>query len=198
MKKMTIFFSIVSLVLVVMSFAMLSISYGWFAHLYTIPDGQVGVGDIEFNPTGSFITDLSIIEPQEELVDTTFSVVNESSITTQLRIQIVYTKITNDGGTITSADQIYHADLTDHLSVTMDSNFVVSGDYFYYGGETSIIAVNSGLIDLITSIYYDGDFTGIDYQTYPVEITITIQAKQASNVTWNDLATYDFSTGQPA
>lgn len=177
---------------------MLSITYGWFTALFSIPDGEVGVGALDYTATGSFVADNTIFVPEEELVDTSFEVDNQSSLKSQLRIQITYTKVVNNAGTITSSTQIYHDDLTDHLSVVMNENFVQSGDYFYFGGDTYDILTYSGVITLITSIVYDGNFAGIDYENMPISISITIQVKQADNVTWSDLAGYDFSTGLPA
>ncbi|MGD9909189.1 MAG: hypothetical protein AB7U79_01135 [Candidatus Izemoplasmatales bacterium] len=198
MKKWTLFFSISSLLLIVVSLVMLSITYGWFTALFSIPDGEVGVGALDYTASGSFVQDNTIFVPEEELVNTAFEVDNQSSLKSQLRIQITYTKVVNNAGTITSSTQIYHDDSTDHLSVVMNENFVQSGDYFYFGGDTYDILTYSGVISLITSIVYDGNFAGIDYENMPISISITIQVKQADNVTWSDLAGYDFSTGLPA
>jgi len=198
MKKWTLFFSISSLFLIVASLVMLSITYGWFTALFSIPDGEVGVGALDYTASGSFVSDNTIFAPEDELVNTSFEVDNQSSLRSQLRIQITYTKVTNNAGTISSDTQIYHNDITDHIAVVMNENFVQSGDYFYYGGDTFNIETYTGVMSLITSIVYDGNFAGIDYQNMPIGISIIIEVKQADNVTWSELVGYDFSTGQPA
>lgn len=198
MKKWTLFFSVSSLILILASLIFLSITYGWFTALFSIPDGEVGVGALDYTASGSFVMDNTIFVPEEELVNTPFEVDNQSSLKSQLRIQITYTKVENVGGTISSSTQIYHNDTTDHLSVLMNENFVQSGDYFYYGGDTYDILTYTGMMTLITSIVYDGNFAGIDYANMPISISITIQVKQADNVTWSELAGYDFTIGLPA
>lgn len=197
MKKASIYLTITSLVLVLASLIMVGITYGWFTIQYTIPNGQVGAGELKYIPAGAFIPDASILVPGEELVDTAFEVTNSSTIDSQLRIQIIYTKVINDNNVISSSNQIYHNDIDDHINVTMNGSFVLSGDYFYYGGDTSVIPLGSGLISLVTSLYYDGEFTGIDYSSETVHVTLIVQAKQADNVTWTQLINYDFETGNP-
>lgn len=174
---------------------MLSMTYGWFTILFTLPTGEVGVGELKYTPTGSFVSSGGIYIPGEEIVDTPFSVDNESTIDSQLRIQIIYTKVTNNSGTITSEDIAYTASSTDAINVTMSSSLYGSGEYFYYLGDQSVIAKESGIIDLVSSIYYDGDYTGIDYSGEQITVTLKIQVKQADNVTWSELTEYDFEAG---
>ncbi len=198
MKKWTIFFSISSLVLIIGSLVMLGITYGWFSSLFTIPDGQVGVGELKYVPEGSFVSNGTLLVPDDELVSSAFVMTNNSTIDSQLRIQIIYTKVTNVNDVITSTNEYYVNAPDDHISVIMDPLFVQSGDYFYYGGESYVIDSQSGIMNLVSSIIYDGEFTGIDYATMPINVTIRVEVKQAGNVTWNELLNYDFSTGYPA
>lgn len=197
MKRKTLFLSLTSLTLVIASLIFLGLTYGWFNQMYTLPPGQIKVGDLRYTMSGDFIAD-DIITPGQELINSAITMDNASPIDSQMRIQITYTKVVMVGETPTPSQVQYSADVSDHLSVEMNASFVYSSGYFYYGGTTSVIASDSGLMSLVTSVMYDGSVAGIDYSGQPVSITITIQVKQADNVTWNDLATYDFSTGYPA
>lgn len=199
MKRKSLYISLVSLFLILSSLLMLGITYGWLADVIDLSSGVISVGDLRYTKSGAFVSDdpTPIIYPGFEFVDTALSVNNQSPIESQLRVKITYTKITNDGGLVTETVSYTDA-VDDHLSVTFDSTFENSGDYWYYDATDYVIPTTSGDIDILSSIYYDGDLTGNDYNNASVTVTVTIEVKQNDNVTWAELATYDFSTGYPA
>ncbi|MBI9009141.1 MAG: hypothetical protein JEZ05_03845 [Tenericutes bacterium] len=198
MKKRLIL-PLTSLFLILSSLVILGITYGWFADLIDLDSGVISVGDLRYFQNGDFITDDTIIYPGLELVDTEFDVTNTSPIESQLRIQITYTRITNPGGAglVFEENYIYTDASTEHISVVFDSTFVYDTEYWYLNGTTSTIAADSGLIELVSSIIYDGVNTNIDYVEQDVAVSITIEIKQNDNATWSELVGYDFSTGEP-
>ena len=198
MKK-SLVLSLASLFLVLSSLVILGITYGWFADVIDFGTGVISVGDLRYSQNGEFIADDTIIYPGLELVDTEIDVTNSSPIESQLRIQVTYTRITNPGGAglVFEEDYIYTDATTEHISVVFDSTFVYDTEYWYLNGTTSSIAADSGLIELISSISYDGVNTNIDYVEQDVAISVTIQIKQNDSATWADLVGYDFSTGEP-
>ncbi len=197
MKKTPLILSIFSSILIIASLVMLGISYGWFADVIDLNDGTISVGDLRYSETGDFITDNQIIQPGLELLDETITLTNTSPIESQMRIKISYTKITRPVDVLV-IETVNYSNVDDHLSVTFDSTFVYSSDYWYYNATDAVISANSGLIEMISSIMYDGEYVGNDYAGQTVSITVVIEVKQSDNVTWAELTSYDFSTGYPA
>lgn len=200
MRRKSLIISLATIMLVIASLVMLGITYGWYGYIVDIGPNSISVGDLRYtNKTGAFISEDTILYPGMELLSTDISITNESPIESQLRVKIEYTKITNPGGTglVTETDS-YTGAVDDHLAVTFDSVFVNNTDYWYLTSQEAVIAADSGLIAIISSISYDGDNTGNDYTQQTIEIVVTIEVKQSDNVNWATLATYDFSTGYPA
>jgi len=198
MKRKNLYMSLASLVLLLASFVMIGITYGWFAFIVDLNPGTLSVGDLRYTQSGSFITD-EIIVPGLELLDADIDIDNQSPITSQLRVKIEYTEITNPGGTGLVIDTVILTDsANDHLVVEWDptSTFVYDTDYWYYNSTVSVIAATSGAIPILDSIKY-GLNTNIDYVGQAVSITVIIEVKQSDNVTWSELTSYDFSTGYP-
>jgi len=196
MKKASLFISIFSSILVLASLLMLGITFDWFANVIDLNDGTISVGDLRYSETGAFITDNQIIQPGQELLDTDITLTNTSPIESQMRVKIAYTKITRPVDVLV-IETVNYSNVDDHLAVTFDSTFVYSSDYWYYNATDAVITANSGLIEIISSIFYDGEVTGIDYSGQTIYVTVTIEVKQSDNVTWAELASYDFSTGYP-
>jgi hypothetical protein len=176
---------------------MIGITYGWFSMLITFPAGQIGLGDLRFEPTGAFQENSLILVPSEDLVDIPFTLTNSSSITSQLRIQITYTKITNVNDSLVIQTINYSGDPLDHIDVIMNPLFEYVDGYWYYNGESFILPIESGAMDILSSLSYNGEYAGIDYSTQTVNVTLRIEVKQADNVTWEDLVDYNFSSGYP-
>ncbi|MBN2540286.1 MAG: hypothetical protein JXB08_02045 [Bacilli bacterium] len=196
MKRKSLILSITSLVLIITSVLILGFTFGWGFDSIDLNTGTISVGDLRYSQDGDFITNGTIMYPGMELVNTSFTLTNESPITSQMRLKIAYTKVEDPqvGGVTT----YYTGAVDDHLAVTFDSTFVNSGDYWYYNSDVYEITANSGQIDLLSSISYDGNLVGNDYAQVSCAITITIEVKQNDNVTWSELTSYDFETGYPA
>jgi hypothetical protein len=197
MKNKTIFVSIFSLVLIIFSLVTIGVTYGWFSMLITFPAGQVGLGDLRFEPTGAFQENSLILVPSEDLVDTPFTLTNNSTITSQLRIKITYTKITSVNDVLTIQSINYSGAEFEHINVVMNPLFEYVDGYWYYNGVSYVLPINSGVIDILSSLSYNGAYAGIDYSGQAVNVTLKIEIKQADNVTWEELVDYNFSSGYP-
>ena len=92
-RKMTVIL-ISSLFLILASLAMLGITMGWLVFQTTFSSGQVSVGDLSYTLHGSLVTDNSIVVPGQNLVDQPFYFGNSSSVSSQMRMKITYTRIT--------------------------------------------------------------------------------------------------------
>ncbi len=207
MKKTITAILMASGFLIIASLGILGITFGWFVQSTTLPGGTVSVGDLRYELAGGFVED-EIIVPGWELVDTPFVITNNSPIASQLRLKITYTRVTVVEEVITpEEDYVYKGDEDDHLAVDFTSSFTFGDgdltpdeyddDYWYYGDYETVILAESGALDLIDSIYYDGYMTSIDYFSQSVTVTLLIEVKQADHVEWSELATYDFATGDP-
>ena len=198
MKRAIPFFVLGSVLLLLGASILIAFTLGWVAPINTFTTNHVAVGDLRYTLSGSFITPATIVAPGDELIEVGFSVDNSSPIASRIRVQITYTTWDNVEGVLTSATATYAGGSTEALAVTFAAGFVYSDGYWYITDTSHELAPDSGPQSLVTSIYYDGDNTDIDYQAQDVTVTLIIQVSQADNVTWTDLASYDFSTGYPA
>ena len=170
-----------------------TITYAWIAYSESLGSGTISVGEIEYTYNGAFINGSETIFPNKELLDSPITVDNQSTIDTQLRLTISYTLIDD----LSTTTKVYKDEASDDLAVVFDDVFLLDGDYWYYQA-TDYSITSTGLINLISSVYYDGNAASNEYASQNVEISILMQVKQADNVTWIDLATYDFNTGNPS
>ncbi|PKK97622.1 MAG: hypothetical protein CVV56_05540 [Tenericutes bacterium HGW-Tenericutes-1] len=196
MNNKTLMIALFSLGVTLVALAMIAISYAWLSKQLTITSNTVSVGEILYVKSGSWISPTEPIVPNTDLIAEDFILDNQSSIPSQMRVIITYTKyasIEDVTGTVTT-----YSNTLDHISVSMPTEFVYSSGYWYYTATDYSIPAVSGPITIVSSLYFDGDIVSIDYASKNVTITITIQVKQANNVTWNDLTSYNFETGLPA
>lgn len=193
--------TLLSLVFFLSALAVVGATYGWFGQAFTFTTENIAVGDLRYGETGAFIADGTIVVPGQELLATPIAVDNDSPISSQLRVLVTYTKCTNPG-TVTCVETTYAGAADDHLAVVFGTGFAYISGYWYYTPGSPVttyeLAPGSGPLSIVTSVYYDGELTGIDYGGQAVAVAVAIQVKQADNATWADLAGYDFSTGYPA
>ena len=154
------------------------------------------MGDISYTLAGALIANTNKIVPGQNLVGTTFTVTNGSTVASQLRMQITYTTVS--GGTATTG-VIYTAAAGGNGIITdiNTGNWVYGNDnYWYLGSKTNNIPVNTTAYTMFTSLKYNGATIGNDYAAASgLVITITFQAKQAEYVDWADMGSINFSTG---
>lgn len=154
------------------------------------------LGEVSFTWTGSLITDF--VMPGQELVDTTFTLNNQSTVETELRFSVT-----------TSTSLLGTVDIEDIFSTyVFDSDWVleVDGYYYYRGLDTDStsepgkykIPTNVLQIPVLSSLQLDGYAIRNEHVGQTVSITLTFQAKQGPFIDWATLGStnYDFSTGQ--
>ncbi|MFW5889003.1 MAG: hypothetical protein ACOCUD_01345 [Bacillota bacterium] len=180
--------------LIIALFFLVSVTYSWVNYVLNLPPGSASLGGIEYSFEGGFIEANDPIYPGKNLVTEDFAINNTSSIATELRVKISYTKIVD---TVVNDDIIYSADELDHLIVDFAIPFVYGDDdFWYYSDATTIFP--TGVVTIFDMVTYDGNFVSNNYSEANINISILIQIKQANNVTWQDLTTFDFNTGHPA
>jgi hypothetical protein len=203
MKK-NIFMVSASIIMFLFSLTiMIGLTFGWFAKAVVVPKGEISSGDLTYVLAGELIDEQIIIVPGLELVEEPFTLVNTSSIPSQLRMRISYLAYVRVGIDVVEQELSYQGDSTDFLFIELGPHFERTGNYWYYNedplldGTLFIIEENSGLMTLFTSIIYDGTLTGIDFASQEIYIMITVEVKQAKNVTWSELVNINFQTGKP-
>lgn len=162
-------------------------------------------GKIEYLVAGEFINSTAngniepgiINQPGSELVDINNPIVltNRSTIDSQIRIKIsceyydqnnvkqTYNYISN------SEDSLLEVEFEDGWSTAEGST-----DGFYYYGvvdtpEAIIIAdsENPQQIPIFKSLKYSGENTGINNSDIPLNVKVTVQARQAYHVNWETI-----------
>lgn len=154
------------------------------------------LGEVSFTWTGSLITDF--VMPGQELVDTTFTLNNQSTVETELRFSVA-----------ASTSLLGTVDIEDIFSTyVFDSDWVleVDGYYYYRGLDTDStsepgkykIPTNVLQIPVLSSLQLDGYAIRNEHVGQTVSFTLTFQAKQGPFIDWATLGStnYDFSTGQ--
>jgi len=197
MKKSIAIMSFSAILLFLGSLALIAYTLGWIAPINTITTNNVSVGELRYTLTGAFITPTDPITPNQELLSTAFSVDNDSPISSRLRVQITYTAYTNVEGVITGSTEIYEGGLTEPLKAVLAPGFVCIEGYWYMTDASFAFSADSGTQALVSSVYYDPEYASFDFTGRMVTVTLTIQVSQSDNITWTDLAGYDFSSGYP-
>lgn len=193
MKKLSMMIFIFSSVITLIAIGIIGLAYGWFNVSKTITSNVVSVGEIVYVKSGSWVDSTDPIFPGADLIQSDLILNNQSTITSQLRFQLTYThysSIEDVTGTTTIFDNV-----DDDISVGIPEEFVFQDGYWYYESDSYAIAANTGDMPLITSLSLNADVVSIEYASKPISIAITIQVKQADNVTWNDLTSYNYDTG---
>ncbi|HQC30411.1 MAG TPA: hypothetical protein PLP51_01595 [Acholeplasmataceae bacterium] len=191
MKKKGIVLILMTLLLGAASIAVI---FAWLIDIKETPSITLKSGKVEYQFSGSAASGL--IVPGQNLVNTQYQIVNNSTVKSQLRIQLT---IKLDGtaivyGTGTEADD-------DRVDVTLGlgSDFTKESDgFYYYGGLTGVLLeTNTTPIVIVSSIILDGYEVRNEYSGKIVQIIIKIQAKQADHVTWQTLTeeAINFQTG---
>lgn len=151
------------------------------------------LGDVEFTWDGAVSQDLVV--PGENIVATDYTLVNASTIRTELRFKIeIYSEYLDGDG-------------SDYVILTIDDGWVLETDGFYYyrGSDTVVeegkykILPETETITVITGIELDGSKVGNDFSSSSFTITLVFEAKQSDYVDWDTLgqSNIDFSTGLP-
>lgn len=188
-------------------------SYAWF--VTTLEKKQsISVSVVSASQTAK-LTDLdsdekTVIMPGDNLVNldgqgATLRINNGSTTDVQIRLSIEYTSYASG-----RAEQRFYSGSNDDIEVTFvadkwSKNLNANGIcYFYYMGDKyesenvydlgSVPAVSSDVsyVDAISSIVYK-DSISKAYSGQPVNIKVKFEAKQADNISWDNINSYTLS-----
>jgi hypothetical protein len=195
--------SLLTYSIIFISILIIGVTFAWFAKTIVVPKGEISVGDITYVLDGAFIADDTLVVPGQELISTPYTLDNNSSIDSQIRMKISYLGYVWDGVNVVPEELVYVSSEDDFLFVTVGVGWVVTGDYWYFTddplilGPDYVLPPETGLFTLLSSVYLNGETTNIDFADETFWVRITVEVKQADNVTWSELVNIDFSTGEP-
>jgi hypothetical protein len=196
-KRMTM--SLVALVSSVLLFIIATFAWLTVSNIVHVGDQTIILGSLRYTLVEDpFIAPTTIILPGDgadygtELLATDITITNTSTTTSQVRFLVEYTKW---AGT-TETTEVYQGGTTEPFKAVFATGFVCVDDfwYLYDEGSEEIFDANSGMLTAITSMYYDGEYAGIDYSTNNVTVTVSVEAKQSTDATWSLVTIYVFTT----
>lgn len=180
-------------------------SYAWIIRSHNSGNIIFVTGEVKYELVGDLIEeDLKI--PKQELVENQFKLTNNSTIETELRIEIKYQFSTD--GTIDASNWIlFDGDSVNETNnntslvigvLSSNTDFVWNYDtvdtgetknYYWYlsynGSET--IPAQTLQIPVMENLYINGNASGNENATKHLIVHITFQAKQQKYVSWKDL-----------
>jgi hypothetical protein len=190
-------------------FVMLSLlvttTYAWLTSSGS-KNSTYTVGNVTYTFGGDFLANNTIIVPGQELLSSSITTNNSSTVASNVRVKIAIT-IDSTNVTLSTSASGTATDAASLVKVGFNStDWVLDTDgCLYYKGKDSTtgkVAANTALSSeaqtIITSIVLNGATVGNAYAGKGVSISISLQAKQADYVTWDDLATINFETGLAA
>lgn len=157
------------------------------------------VGDIEFEWGGAITTSQPIV-PGQELIASSYQLVNSSTVTSHMRVSVTITA--SLGETPLANPESYF------VSTALASGWVynTSDGMWYYATIVDEVLTPTTIpiptaqtdpIPVLTTLKLDGTKAGNDISNYVFTITFVFQAKQKDHVAWADLgsASFDFGSG---
>ncbi len=171
--------------------------YALYVDTKTTPKITLKSGKVVYNLEGSTVE--GEIVPGQNLISTPYTLTNNSTVDSQLRIKLIIT--------LNEVELSYTDDRID-TDILLEPTFTLVGGYYYYGGVDGILSSsNTTPITIISSLILDGNFVknnygnnnpeNINYSNKTVNIKFIFQAKQADRVTWQTLGeeNIDFTIG---
>lgn len=170
--------------------------YALYIDTKTTPKITYKSGKVVYNLEGSTVE--GKVVPGQNLINTPYTLTNNSTVDSQLRIKLL---ITLDDEVLSYNDERIETD------VLLEPTFILVEGYYYYGGVDGILlSTNTTPITIISQLILDGNFVKNNYGNNPedkdysnknINIKFIFEAKQANHVTWQILGEedIDFTTG---
>lgn len=182
----------------VSSFALFDSTYAWLAFSESVGmDANIGRLDFDFVSPGFISSEdtremateidgetinVNYILPGDNLVAGVVEGTNKSSIRTDVRVQVKYTRYT--AGNDTAENDVVYTDEASDLTVDFSDAWSYSEDD---GCWHLTLEPNSGKFIVFNSMFYEEAHQSA-YKGKTVSLSYVVQAKQADNVTWTQIA----------
>lgn len=143
--------------------------------------------------------DAKLVVPGQDITPE-ITITNSSNIDTQLRVKFTIEKTSGNSEVWTIGTED-----TNHLKLTLNTNWVYEEDgYYYYKGSSNEvadnkIAANTNPESIFTSLVINGNKVGNTQSGAQIKMTIKFEVKQADYVSWNKMTelSIGFGTGLP-
>jgi hypothetical protein len=182
MKKSKLLILFMVMCLSIVSIA--AVTYGWFVSVKRTGSVYFKTGEVKYVMTNdSFNNNFikkSYIVPGEELLSSDIYVINQSTISSNLRIKV----IVEVNGTEYIVDDTYQ-----YINAVFETGWVYKESCWYYNGTEGVIESTrvDTPINLIKKLNLNGNEFGTTIESKKVKITLHFQGKQSNYATWEDL-----------
>ena len=182
MKKSKLLILFMVMCLSIVSIA--AVTYGWFVSVKRTGSVYFKTGEVKYVMTNdSFNNNFikkSYIVPGEELLSSDIYVINQSTISSNLRIKV----IVEVNGTEYIVD-----DTNQYINAEFETGWVYKESCWYYNGTEGVIESTrvDTPINLIKKLNLNGNEFGTSIESKKVKITLHFQGKQSNYATWEDL-----------
>lgn len=184
---------VLSLLLVAIFGVIGGATYAWLTDTGSSDEIHYKVGNVDYTiavtqPTNNLVVPGDSLKPA-------FEIKNASTVKTNLRVRIVVES--NPALTVGRQLTVGLNDSWEEIEETKNDVKVVN---YYYGGktgDTSVIAAVAENAEPVTitspikELKIDGPTVNNNYSGTTITIQIIFEAKQADNVTWDEIATFE-------
>ena len=184
---------VLSLLLVAIFGVIGGATYAWLTDTGSSDEIHYKVGNVDYTiavtqPTNNLVVPGDILTPA-------FEIKNASTVKTNLRVRIVV----ESNPTLTVGTQLTVGLNDSWVKIEETKNDVTVVNYYYGGktGDTSVIAAVAENAEPVTitspikELKIDGPTVNNNYSGTTITIQIIFEAKQAGNVTWDEIATFE-------
>ena len=168
-------------------------TYAWLTDKGSSDEIHYKVGNVDYTiavtqPTNNLVVPGDILTPA-------FEIKNASTVETNLRVRIVV----ESNPALTVGTQLTVGLNGSWVEIEETKNDVTVVNYYYGGktGDTSVIAAVAENAEPVTitspikELKIDGPTVNNNYSGTTITIQIIFEAKQAGNVTWDEIATFE-------
>lgn len=171
-----------SLVLVALFAIICGATYAWLTDTDNSKVISYEVGSVDYEieikvETSNLVVPGDVVSPE-------FTITNKSTVATNMRIMIECSNLD-----------------TDQYSISVDSNWVNDGNYFYYKAKDDTTADNKDAIAANTpptapviSVSFVGDKITNKDAGKTLQLKITWQVKQDANIAWENIGSFEIKT----
>ena len=153
------------------------------------------VGKINYGITLEGQVDNLVVPGQD--ITPNITITNSSNIDTQLRVKFTIEKTSGDSEVWTIGTED-----TNHLKLTLNTNWVYENGYYYYKGSSNEvadnkIAANEKPESIFKTLVINGNKVGNTQSGAQIKMTIKFEVKQADYIKWSEMGNISFVTGLP-
>ena len=178
-------------------------TFAWFTQEGTDTSATFTAGEVKYTLNVSDLSTEKVVPGQNIFDGGSFAFTNQSTVTTNLRMQISYTITPVKTGVATLEGSVSTTD--NYLKLASAGSWVENGGWLYYGSATggtddttAKVAVGANPVVGAAgalNVTLNGSTIGNDYQGAAIALEIKFQAKQSDYITWAEAASINFETG---